>query len=54
MTTQIFGTSLRDAGSSLPDIDGVSTAGETSVTVAHYLGITPNESTAPRSAAARS
>jgi acetyl-CoA acetyltransferase len=32
---------LADAGLKPADIDGVATAGETPVTVAHYLGITP-------------
>jgi acetyl-CoA acetyltransferase len=32
---------LADAGLKASDIDGVATAGETPVTVAHYLGITP-------------
>jgi acetyl-CoA acetyltransferase len=32
---------LKDAGLTPKDIDGVATAGETPVTVAHYLGITP-------------
>jgi acetyl-CoA acetyltransferase len=32
---------LRDAGLKPSDIDGVATAGETPVTIAHYLGITP-------------
>ena len=32
---------MKDGGLSPPDIDGVATAGETPVTVAHYLGITP-------------
>src|SRR5215472_5095010 len=32
---------LADAGLKPSDIDGVATAGETPVTVAHYLGITP-------------
>jgi acetyl-CoA acetyltransferase len=32
---------LTDAGLKPADIDGVATAGETPVTVAHYLGITP-------------
>lgn len=32
---------LADAGLKLSDIDGVATSGETPVTVAHYLGITP-------------
>ena len=32
---------MRDAGLKPSDIDGVATAGETPVTVAHYLGITP-------------
>src|SRR5579859_1587733 len=33
---------LADAGLKPSDIDGVATAGETPVTLAHYLGITPN------------
>src|SRR5437762_5918640 len=32
---------MKDAGIGPKDIDGVATAGETSVTLAHYLGITP-------------
>src|SRR5580704_2545286 len=32
---------MKDAGLSPKDIDGVSTAGETPTSVAHYLGITP-------------
>ena len=32
---------MADAGLKPADIDGVATAGETPVTVAHYLGITP-------------
>ena len=45
---------LADTGLKPADIDGVATAGETPVTVADYLGLTPNGSTAPQSAAARS
>jgi hypothetical protein len=45
---------MADAGLKPADTDGVLTAGETPVTITHYLGITPNGSTAPRSAAARS
>jgi acetyl-CoA acetyltransferase len=33
---------LADAGLKPGDIDGIATAGETPVTLAHYLGITPN------------
>ena len=33
---------MQDAGIGPKDIDGVATAGETPVTIAHYLGITPN------------
>jgi hypothetical protein len=36
------------------DIDCIASAGETPVTVAHYLGLAPKWSTAPQSAAARS
>jgi 3-oxoacyl-[acyl-carrier-protein] synthase III len=43
-----------DAGLRPADIDGIATTSETPVTVAHYLGLTPKWSTAPRSAAARS
>src|SRR2546421_2941746 len=32
---------MKDAGLTAQDIDGVATAGETPVTIAHYLGITP-------------
>src|ERR1041385_3219780 len=32
---------MKDAGLKPSDIDGVATAGETPVTLAHYLGITP-------------
>ena len=32
---------MRDAGLKPSDIDGIATAGETPVTLAHYLGITP-------------
>ena len=32
---------MKDAGLTPKDIDGVATAGETPVTLAHYLGITP-------------
>src|SRR3954469_17124863 len=32
---------MKDAGIGPKDIDGVATAGETPVTIAHYLGITP-------------
>src|SRR3954466_6003222 len=32
---------MADSGVSPKDIDGVATAGETPVTIAHYLGITP-------------
>ncbi|HEV2189609.1 MAG TPA: thiolase, partial [Stellaceae bacterium] len=32
---------MKDAGLTPKDIDGVATAGETPVTIAHYLGITP-------------
>ena len=32
---------LQDCGLKPSDIDGVATAGETPVTIAHYLGITP-------------
>jgi acetyl-CoA acetyltransferase len=32
---------MQDAGLAPKDIDGVATAGETPVTIAHYLGITP-------------
>jgi acetyl-CoA acetyltransferase len=32
---------MADAGLKWPDIDGIATAGETPVTVAHYLGLTP-------------
>src|ERR1700743_1466595 len=32
---------IADAGLKLSDIDGVATAGETPVQIAHYLGITP-------------
>jgi acetyl-CoA acetyltransferase len=32
---------MRDAGLKPADIDGIATAGETPVTIAHYLGITP-------------
>jgi hypothetical protein len=39
---------MADAGLKPADIDGIATAGETSLTVAHYLG-----PTAPRPAAAR-
>jgi len=45
---------MADAGLKPADIDGIATAGETPVTVAHYLGSHRNGSTAPRSAAARS
>src|SRR5207247_5667072 len=33
---------MADAGLKPADIDGIATAGETPVTVAHYLGLTPN------------
>ena len=33
---------MADAGLKPSDIDGIATAGETPVTLAHYLGITPN------------
>ena len=32
---------MADAGLKAADIDGIATAGETPVTVAHYLGLTP-------------
>src|ERR1700733_2779852 len=32
---------MKDGGLTPKDIDGVATAGETPVTIAHYLGITP-------------
>jgi len=32
---------MADAGLRPADIDGIATAGETPVTVAHYLGLTP-------------
>src|SRR6202140_3876153 len=32
---------MKDAGLKPSDIDGIATAGETPVTVAHYLGLTP-------------
>jgi 3-oxoacyl-[acyl-carrier-protein] synthase III len=32
---------MADAGRKPADIDGIATAGETRVTVAHYLGLTP-------------
>jgi acetyl-CoA acetyltransferase len=32
---------MKDAGLGPKDIDGIATAGETPVTIAHYLGITP-------------
>jgi len=32
---------MADAGLKPADIDGIATAGETPVTVAHYLGLTP-------------
>ena len=32
---------MKDAGFGPKDIDGIATAGETPVTIAHYLGITP-------------
>ena len=32
---------MKDAGLGPKDIDGVSTAGETPTSIAHYLGITP-------------
>ena len=32
---------MADAGLGAADIDGIATAGETPVTIAHYLGITP-------------
>src|SRR5260370_41485899 len=32
---------MQDAGLGPKDIDGIATAGETPVTVAHYLGLTP-------------
>src|SRR5690348_15834428 len=32
---------MKDAGIGPKDIDGIATAGETPVTIAHYLGITP-------------
>jgi len=32
---------MKDAGLGPKDIDGIATAGETPVTLAHYLGITP-------------
>src|SRR5438874_11720735 len=32
---------MQDAGLKPSDIDGIATAGETPVTIAHYLGITP-------------
>src|SRR5262249_54066845 len=32
---------MADAGPNPADIDGIATAGETPVTVAHYLGLTP-------------
>jgi 3-oxoacyl-[acyl-carrier-protein] synthase III len=32
---------MADAGLKPSDIDGVATAGETPVTITHYLGITP-------------
>ena len=32
---------MKDCGLSPKDIDGIATAGETPVTLAHYLGITP-------------
>src|ERR1700741_4950826 len=32
---------MADAGLNPADIDGIATAGETPVTVAHYLGLTP-------------
>ncbi|MGE5271601.1 MAG: hypothetical protein ACM3JG_18230, partial [Thiohalocapsa sp.] len=32
---------MQDAGIGPKDIDGIATAGETPVTIAHYLGITP-------------
>ena len=37
---------MADAGLKPADIDGIATAGETPVTVVHYLGITPKWSTA--------
>jgi 3-oxoacyl-[acyl-carrier-protein] synthase III len=33
---------MADAGLKPADIDGIATAGETPVTITHYLGITPN------------
>jgi hypothetical protein len=32
---------MADAGLKPADIDGIATPGETPVTVAHYLGLTP-------------
>src|ERR1700687_6422305 len=32
---------MKDAGLKPSDIDGIATAGETPVTIAHYLGLTP-------------
>ena len=32
---------MKDAGLGPKDIDGIATAGETPITIAHYLGITP-------------
>jgi 3-oxoacyl-[acyl-carrier-protein] synthase III len=45
---------MADAGLKPANIDGIATAGETPVTAAHYLGLTRNGSTEPRSAVARS
>ena len=45
---------MADAGLKPADIDGIATAGETPVTVAHYLGLTPKWVDGTGSAAARS
>jgi hypothetical protein len=43
-----------DAGLKPADVDGTAIAGETPVTITHYLGITPKWVDGARSAAARS
>jgi hypothetical protein len=45
---------IADAGLKHTDIDGLATAGETPVMVAHYLGLTPKWVDELPSAAARS
>jgi 3-oxoacyl-[acyl-carrier-protein] synthase III len=44
---------MADARLKPSDIDGIATAGDTPVTIAHCLGLTRNWSTTPRSAAVR-